>query len=1247
MHLLPADTRSLDAAEAAVDLGQSPGAVVFASFTDSDLSLAAMAGFEELRLAPLARLRHPMSVDLYLDSVCRHARAILVRLLGGLDYWRYGAEELAALARAQGIALAFIPGDGRSDERLAGLSTVPAEAVERLAHYWSEGGPGNAKAGLQYLAELGGMDFGKAAEPVLVPRHGMYAGWREAGWAGENPSDNTPLLKSAVPRAERAAAPNLDEARPYGASPLHEVGRVAFRRNDGWGAASRCNLTDFTKDSTNTGASFCTDAAAGHTPPHLLSQMLDDPTSSGHPRICEQMLAHFVEKAASPAGLAAIGVAPPSEVRPAGRASLVFYRSVLLSGDLAPIDALALALEARGLDVEALFVGSLKDPETGAFIRARLDTSKPDVILNATAFSAQGEDGTSPLDTADCPVLQVITAASSEEAWQGSSRGLSASDLAMHVALPELDGRLSGGVISFKAEATAGGFSRTVHRPQEGRIAAVADKALAWVRLARTPRPERRVGLVLSNYPGAEGRLAHAVGLDAPASTLAILDRLAAEGYAIADRPADAETLLAGLEAPDLTLPLETYRCWLAEQSPAAASAITARWGEPSSDPACRGGAFRFAGLVCGALAIAVQPDRGSALDAKADHHSPDLPPRHAYLAFYLWLRQAFGAHAMIHLGTHGTLEWLPGKAVALSESCFPDIALADLPVLYPFIVNNPGEAAQAKRRLGAVTLGHMTPPLRAAGLSGAAVEVERLIDEYASADGLDMRRMGYLRREIVEQAEMSGLTAECGIAPGLGEEETLARLDAFLCDVKDLQIRDGLHVFGTPPRQTALLLDALIASAGEGARPALAEALAACGPAEMAALLAGLDGRFVRPGPAGAPTRGRADVLPTGRNLTTLDPRSVPTRAAAAIGARAAKAVVERYMQDHGDHPRRIVLDLWGSATMRTGGDDLAQALALMGVRPSWDNASNRVSGFEILPVAKLAFPRVDVTLRISGLFRDVFAAQITLFDEAVRAVAALEEDEAWNPLAAAIRQGGAPLRIFGAAPAAYGAGITDRIARGAWETRAELGRDYLAASGHAYGAGAEGRPAPEAFAERVAGADAHVHGQDHHEIDLLDDMTFAAHQGGFAAALEALGAKAALYHADLTDPQAPKLRSLAEEVARVVRGRAASRRWIEGMMAHGYAGAAEMANAMDSLFAFAATADVVTNAAFDRMHEAYVEDVEVAAFLHRANPAAGRAIRLRLAEAIRRGLWQPRRNSAAMLLDEPAPTRAAGGRP
>jgi len=686
MHLLPADTRSLDASEAAIDLGQAPGAIVFASLTDSDLALAAASGLEDLRLAPLQKLRHPMSVDLYVENTARHARAIVVRLLGGMDYWRYGVEELASAARRQGIALALIPGDARPDGRLASLSTVPAEALEKLERYWREGGAANARASLLYAARLGGLDLGEPDEPVPVPKFGIF---------------------------ECAQEP----------SPRNGEGSVAKQRVQGQ-----------------------RDRAASHP---------DEAQSA----------------ATAPSDLAILGNLRRFAEKPRASAVIIFYRSVLLSADTAPIAVLAEALASEGFAPTTLYVGSLKDAETAAWVRRKLGLLQPAVILNATAFSALDDDGASPLDAAGCPVLQVITSSSAEEAWEASSRGLSASDLAMHVALPELDGRLLGGVISFKAERMEGAFSRLVHEPHRERIAAVAAKAAAWARLAAKPRAERRLGLVLSNYPGAEGRVAHAVGLDAPASTLAILDRLGAEGYTISDRPRDEADLLCRLESfsgpPALgrehesCLPIERYTAWFATLPPAIRDKLLIQWGDPSADPLCIDGAFTFPGLICGHVAVAVQPDRGSALDRKGDHHSPDLLPRNVYLAFYLWLRESFGIDAMIHLGTHGTLEWLPGKAVALSAGCFPELAAHHLPVLYPFIVNNPGEAVQAKRRLAAVTIGHLTPPLSAPGLNGPLADLEGLIEEYAAADGLDARRLRHLGDEIVERAWSNGLADE------------------------------------------------------------------------------------------------------------------------------------------------------------------------------------------------------------------------------------------------------------------------------------------------------------------------------------------------------------------------------------------------------------------------------------------------------------------------------------------------------
>ncbi len=630
-----------------------------------------------------------------------------------------------------------------------------------------------------------------------------------------------------------------------------------------------------------------------------------------------------------------------------------------------------------------------------------------------------------------------------------------------------------------------------------------------------------------------------------------------------------------------------------------------------------------------GKLIVAVQPDRGDPLQRKGDYHDLTLAPRHSYVAFHFWLTRKERVDALIQLGAHGTLEWLPGKAVALSETCAPEILVGPTPVIYPFIVNNPGEAAQAKRRIGAATIGHLTPPLVAAGAYGAALELESLFDEYAEAQGLDPRRARAIAALILERGQATGLLRECA-AESKPPEEALIAFDAWLCDLKDMRVGDGLHVFGRSPERadgfaSGLMLDAEAAET-------LLERVAACGAAESLGLLRALAGRFVPPGPAGAPARGRLDVLPTGRNLYAVDPRSVPTRNAWEIGRRAAEEVLARYAQDHGQWPKRIVLDLWGSATMRTGGDDLAQAFALLGCRPTSDMASNRVSGFEILPLAMLGRPRVDVTLRISGLFRDVFPSQIALFAAAVRAVADLEESADDNPLAAF--PGAAPARVFGATPGAYGVGLGRRISEGGWAGRAELAEAYFASTSHAYDGEGEGREAGAAFRDRVAGAEIFVHVQDLPGQDALDADAFSEHEGGFAAAAERMGAKPALYHLDLTAPGAPKVRPLEQEIARALRGRAANPRWLAGQMRHGHRGAAEIAQSLDNLYAFAVLTDLVRSAQFDLMFDATLGDEAIRAFLVEANRPAARHMAGVFEEAARRGIWRSRRNSCRSIL-------------
>ncbi len=686
MHLLATSAASLDDMVEPVDLGQPPGDIALLSFADSDLAglaaawAAERAALPRVRLAQLRDLKHPMSVDLWIERVGRHAKVIVVRLLGGLDWWRYGVEQLAAIARARGIALAVLPGEDRDDPRLAEASTLPPDELAALLRFFREGGRDNLAALLRRLACHAGVAL-EAPPPRAVPR-----------LAGYLPG---------------AGAVDLD------------------------------------------------------------------------------------------ALIAAL--APQAPVVP-----IIFYRSVLLAADTAPIDALCAALSSHGLAAAPLMVPSLKDADAAAFVRDAIARLKPAAIVTTTGF-AIGEPGeATPLDERDAPVLQAVIATTRRAAWAEGARGLGAADLAMHVVLPELDGRVLFGAIAFKHPLPAHdgiddglAFTALANRPEPDRIAMMAARIAALIRLRTTPRDDRRIAVLMPDYPGAPGRTGYAVGLDVPASVLALLDDLRAAGYAVAPSPDTARALLDGLDAARDALPLDDYAGWLATQRPEIADKVNAAWGAAAADPDVRAGAFRFRAQAFGNVVVALAPDRGRAADRRADYHDPALPPRHALLAFGFWLRQVAKVDAVVHMGAHGTLEWLPGKAVALTQACFPEAVLGPLPVVYPFIVSNPGEAAQAKRRIAAVTLGHLPPPLAEAPLSGAARDLERLVDEYAQADGLDRRRRERLAKLIVDTAQRSGLAREAGVATKVAPDEALRRIDAWLCDVKDLAIKEGLHVYG------------------------------------------------------------------------------------------------------------------------------------------------------------------------------------------------------------------------------------------------------------------------------------------------------------------------------------------------------------------------------------------------------------------------------------------------------------------
>jgi cobaltochelatase CobN len=1290
MHLLAARRGAIEDGSAAVDLAQSPGEIVVLSAADSELASLAAAqrrlvdadpDWPSLRLASLLKLRHNFSVDLYIESVVAHARLVVARLLGGRGYWPYGVERLVETCRERGTALALLPGDDREDPDLAGLGTVGDGDSRLLWRYLVEGGPANAEQFLRVASRLVGRDT-ETRPPAPLLRAGLYS----------------PGL----------AAPSLDDIRA------------------GWREGQAI-------------------------------------------------------------------------------AALVFYRALVQAANTAPVDALVGALAARGLNPLPLFAQSLKDPEAAAVLGEILAAAPPDIVLNATAFSVAApgaERAATVFDAADCPVLQVVFSGAEETAWRDGTRGLDARDVAMNVVLPEVDGRVLTRAVSFKRGVRREPLTEAdlvEYATVADRVAFVADLARNWVRLRRKEPAERRVAIVLANYPNRDGRIGNGVGLDTPAATAGVLAALSAAGYRVEDAPESGDALVARLLAGptngDPTRPAEEtlsradYAAFFASLPRAVQDRVSERWGAPERDPFFREGrldcgAFAIPAFRLGNVAVGLQPARGYNIDPAASYHDPDLVPPHFYLAFYAWLADGFRADAVVQMGKHGNLEWLPGKALALSAECFPEAALGPMPHLYPFIVNDPGEGAQAKRRAQAVVVDHLTPPLTRAESYGKLAELERLVDEYYEAASSDPRRLKPLAAEILDVAGSAGIAAECGIAPGEAADAALGKLDGYLCELKEMQIRDGLHVFGRSP-EGGKLVDLLVAlarlprgtrpedasltralaadlglafdpldgdlaapwtgpwpealgsrqawrtvgdtverlealakarialaigplplagegagegcsprnrrrwtrgeiphpdplpQAGEGQRQAgegewtqssrvlswirfdLHPRVAACGAAEMVGLLRGLDGRFVPPGPSGAPTRGRPEVLPTGRNFYSVDTRAVPTPASWQLGWKSAQLLVARHAQEQGEWPRRVALSAWGTSNMRTGGDDVAQALALLGCRPQWEPRTGRVTGFEILPVSVLDRPRVDVTLRVSGFFRDAFQGLIDLFDSAARAVARLDESERDNPLAARVAADRARLegagipaedaerragfRVFGSKPGAYGAGLQALIDERGWESEGDLAEAYLAWGGWAYGAGAEGAAEPGLLRDRLAAADAVLHNQDNREHDVLDSDDYYQFEGGLAVAIRHLsGREVPVWHNDHSRPETPRIRSLAEEIGRIVRARAANPKWIAGVMRHGYKGAFEMAATVDYLFAFAATTRAVKGQHFEALYDAYLGDAAVRGFIAEKNPAALAEMSGRFLEAVERGLWKPRSNSARRELE----ALAAGGR-
>ncbi|TBW50349.1 cobaltochelatase subunit CobN [Marinobacter halodurans] len=1276
MHLFAAKPGGFVDDEGIVDLQQSPADVVILSAADSSLAALAQAvdrlgdSYPPVRLANWMNLVKPAAYDLYEDRVLEGARLVIVSLLGGSAYWPYGFERLLAWAGAAPERhLIVVPGCDAPDDALLASSTVPFEDAHRVWRFLREGGTDNAEQLLRFI----GARYLELDKP-----------WRE-------------------PRA-------VPEALLY--APGNGPGQEATLRE--W--------------------------QANQTP--------------GRP-VC----------------------------------LLVFYRSHLLGANTAVLDGLIDALRREGLEPLPVAVASLKEASCVAFVNHLMAQTAAGLIVNTTGFSVNRSPDDTALSNGAEPdslfagrpvVLQAILSSSTREDWETQGGGLRSRDVAMQVVLPEMDGRIITRAVGFKTESHYSdrcqlSVIRHVLHPERAQF--VAKLARRFCDLRTKTNREKRLALVLANYPNRDGRIGNGVGLDTPASTVRILNALAEQGYPLEQVPQNGDALIRLLQgavtnnpaAHDLrscwqSLAVEDYLAWFRTLPRSLQDRIEQRWGTPADDPKYRQGRLMIAGVRLGETFVGIQPERDFIDDPTQTYHDTELVPPHSYLAFYLWLREHYRVDAVIHVGKHGNLEWLPGKSTALSADCWPDIVLGPLPHFYPFIVNDPGEGAQAKRRSQAVIIDHLMPPLARAELYGPMAELEALTDEYYQALGMDPRREELLRRRIVEHLRATGIDRELMQDIDTGcDEALLNELDTYLCDIKEAQIRHGLHVLGTLPERDKLagtlvailrlprgeaivdrgLLNNLSADLGlgdfdplsAGAEPwtgpqpdvlagmdeapwrtaadtrerleKLAErlvrerviedgcldALARDYPAtatqcryvretvwaamrrgaelEIQSLLDGLSGYSVPPGPSGAPSRGRLDTLPTGRNFFTVDNRSIPSPAAWTLGEKSAQAFVERYLQDNGDFPRRLGLSIWGTATMRTGGDDIAQAFALMGVRPIWSAGSQRVIDIEVIPTMLLQRPRVDVTLRVSGFFRDAFPNVIRVYDAAVQAVARYDEPGDDNTLRDTVRARQqvlvtdgidedeafrqASYRVFGSKPGEYGTGLNRLIDGRHWNTADDLADAYLKAGGYAYGQTEDtGVEAREAFERQLGNLDAVMQNQDNREHDLLDSNTYYAFQGGMANASRALSGQApAIYHADHANPARPEIRTLNQELNRVIRSRVLNPKWIRAMREHGYKGAFEMAATVDYLFAYDATTDLVADYQYAQVTDALVLDPDNQRFLREHNPSALEEMAERLLEAVQRGLWQaPGEHGEALqdlLLDiddaqERAPAAMAG---
>lgn len=1037
---------------------------------------------------------------------------------------------------------------------------------------------------------------------------------------------------------------------------------------------------------------------------------------------------------------------------------ILFPQSQWLNGDLLVIDALVESLEGMGANALPIFFTSSPNSVSGSIgaaetVRRYLigpDGPRVRSLIITTGFSqltlgnpgnGMRRDVDNFFEEFDVPVIQAMTTMQTAEAWETNTGGLTSMELASNVVWPEYDGQIISvpiGSMQPRADQTR------VAVPIMDRVEKVASLALAWGKLKALSPGERKLAILLHQNPPRNDQVGGAFGLDAPESVACLLKTLAAQGYIVDHLPSGGDDvvkeLLAGISndldwlSPDEMagravgkVETSVYEGWISKLPFQTQEAICRDWGRPPGTLFVADGKLLVPGVMDGNIFIGLQPPRGLLEKASELYHSTEVTVPHNYLAYYRWLKEVFGAHAIIHMGTHGTLEWLPGKGVGLSSACPPDAVLDAIPHLYPYVIGNPGEGMQAKRRSEAVIIDHLIPTLARGGSYGDLADLDSDLQGYFQATNAGQReKASGMVDGIAAKMRALSLGDDLGLPASITLDELKERLPSiydYISQLKDNLIKDGLHVLGRPPSndkldETVCSLTRLCNGSVPALRGVIAEHLGAdmkdlqdrpweiseekgmvkgalleeiaargmdlvsrmgaegydrekalgiarelypgdenirkvvefiCGTLvpnlrrtsdEMGLLLHGLSGGYVPPGPSGCVSRGNAHLLPTGRNFYSIDPSSIPTQASWALGVEMANQMIERHVKEKGAFPESVGIVVFASDTMKTGGDDIAYILWLMGLRPLRSGHGGGVIGLETIPLKELGRPRMDVTLRITGLFRDVFPNLVELIDDGVHTIASLDETEEENYLIRHMREemvkdiaAGIPedearsqatMRIFGCPPGGYGGGVSELIETSAWKEKEELARSYVSWGCHAYGRGLRGQRSPDLFQRRLGRLSVTVKNHESRELDLLETDDDYIYLGGMNAAASTYGDGDHIsLMGDSSDPDRPRTRSVAEETKFVFRSRALNPKWLEGLKEHGYRGAQELSQFVDFSFGWDATMEIIEPWMYEAIAERFMFDQETRDWIERVNPYALRQMAGRLLEAAQRGMW------------------------